>query len=369
MRQKKILQGIDPILLVSIGLLLLLGLVILQSASGPISYRLYENPYYEFISQLKKGILPGIFAFLFLANLSLNLLRRLSIFTWILSILLNLLVLVPQFGVEVNGAIRWLNIAGIRIQPSEFLKLTLILCLATLLSKLNNNINKINSLVIISLIIGISSFSVIILQSSLSNGIILLIISLSILFQSKIKFRFILALFFIGITVSILAISTTQYRLERVMTLFKPEQANSLDERYQINNNMIAVGSGGLFGVGLGESRQKFFYLPEASTDSIFAIFAEEGGFFGVIILLTIFLIIIFRILFLYTKINDNFSLYVLIGGVTWFSIQTIINIAPTIQLLPVTGVPLPFISSGGTSIIVFCSLFGIIANISKYRN
>lgn len=369
MKQRKILQGIDSGLLVSTGLLLLLGLVILQSASGPTSYRLYENPYQEFISQLQKGVLPGILAFFLFSNFSLNLLRRLSVLGWIMMMGLNLLILVPSFGVEVNGAARWLNIAGFQIQPAEFLKLALIICLATILSKLGQNINNAKSLTLLSLIIGSSALIVIVLQSSLSNGIILLTISLSMLFQSKIKFRFIMLFILIGIITAVGAVATESYRLERVMTLVKPNEANSLDERYQITNNMIAIGSGGVFGVGLGESRQKFFYLPEASTDSIFAVFAEETGFVGAIILITIFLTVISRIFILHTKVGDDFSRYVLIGGVTWFSVQTLINIAPTIQLLPVTGVPLPFISSGGTSIIVFCTLFGIIANISKYRS
>jgi cell division protein FtsW len=369
MKQKNILQGIDPVLLVATGILLLLGLVILQSASGPISYRIYENPYHEFMNQLKKGVLPGMFMFYVFSNLKLKWLRRLSIVGWLMVVVLNILVLLPPFGVEVNGANRWIDIFGLQIQPAELLKLALIICLSAILFRLGRNINNTKSLILISSIILISAFIVIIIQSSLSNGIILLSISLSMLFQSKIKLRFISIFIMAGLLVAIIAISSKSYRLERVMTLLRPEQASSLDERYQINNNMIAVGSGGLFGVGLGESRQKFFYLPEASTDSIFAVFAEEAGFIGVIILLSIFLTIIFRVLFLYTRTNDEFSRYILVGGITWFSLQTIINIGPTIQLLPVTGVPLPFVSSGGTSVIVFCILFGIIANISKYRS
>ena len=119
----------------------------------------------------------------------------------------------------------------------------------------------------------------------------------------------------------------------------------------------------------MGESRQKFFYLPEASTDSIFAIFAEETGFVGAILLTALFLYIIWRILWLHIKVDDEFSRYILIGAVTWIALQTFINIATTIQLAPVTGVTLPFISAGGSSMIVFCALFGIIANISKYRH
>jgi cell division protein FtsW len=374
MKQTNILKSVDTLFLVATGILALIGLIILQSASGPSSYNFFGNSYYEVINQLQKGFIPGIILFFILTNFSINWLRKLSILGWILSIGLNILVLIPGIGIEVNGANRWLSIAGIRIQPAEFLKLALIVCLATILFKLGKNINKAKSVLLIFFIIGLSGFIVIYIQSSLSNGLLLVIIALSMLFQSKIKFRFILLFIIIGIIATIIAIRSNPYREVRLNTLLNPEQANSIDKNakdryYHSNNNMIAVGSGGILGVGFGESRQKFFYLPEASTDSIFAVFAEENGFVGVILLLSLFLTIIFRILFLYTHTKDDFSAYILIGGVTWFTAQIIINIAPIIKLAPVTGVPLPFISEGGTSMIVFFALFGIIANISKYRN
>lgn len=384
MKQKNILKGVDTVFLVSTGILLLVGLIILQSASGPSSHKFFGNAYAEFISQLQKGVLPGLVLFFLFANLSLNWIRRLSILGWVAMIILNASLLVPSIGVEVNGAKRWLDIGIARIQPAEFLKLALLVCIATILFKLGKNINRLQSLLLITFIIGTSAAIVIVGQSSLSNGIILITIALSMLFQSKIKFRFIAIFAIIASLTIIVSIfyplnnnkqnndNTTNkdnYRKERITTLFQPENASSLDAKYQTDNNMVAVGSGGLLGVGIGESRQKFFYLPEASTDSIFAVFAEEAGFVGTMLLLGLFLTIIFRILFLHTHISDEFSRYILIGGVTWFAVQTLINIAPTIQLAPVTGVPLPFVSEGGTSMIVFCTLFGIIANISKYRS
>ena len=378
MKQNNVLKGVDSVILISTGLLLLVGLIILQSASGPSSHKFFGNAYTDFISQLQKGVLPGLFLFLIFANFSLKWLRRLSVLGWITMIGFNALIWAPGIGVEVNGARRWLEIGSFRIQPAEFLKLALLICMATILFHLGKNINRFQSLLWITFIMGISASIVIVGQSSLSNGIILISIALSILFQSKIKLKFIAIFASIAVVAIIVSIFYPQnnnntvnnnYREKRFTTFLQSENTSSLDEKYHTNNNMIAVGSGGIFGVGLGESRQKFFYLPEASTDSIFAVFAEEAGFVGVILLLALFLTIIFRILFLYTQISDDFSRYILIGGVTWFTIQTLINIAPVIQLAPVTGVPLPFVSEGGTSMMVFCALFGIIANISKYRN
>jgi cell division protein FtsW len=368
MRQHLKLKGIDSWFLISVGILLLVGLVILQSASGPISNNTHGYVYYEVVNQLVKGVLPGLLIFFIFSNLKFNLFKKFAIFGWIIAIGLNIMVLIPQFGVTVKGATRWLDIAGVRIQPSEILKLAIILCLAALLTQLGKKINNIGVFILISSIIGIGAGIVIMVQTSLSNGIILLVISASILFQSKLKFRFIGIFMTIVLIVGIVAISKEDFRLTRLFTFLNPENATQDDKR-QIENNLIAVGSGGLTGLGLGESRQKFFYLPEASTDSVFAVFAEESGFIGAIILVILFLFIIWRILWLHTRVFDEFSRYILIGGATWISFQTFINIATTIQLAPVTGVTLPLVSAGGSSTIVFCALFGIIANISKYRN
>ena len=368
MRQQIKLKGIDSVFLVSVGILLLWGLVILQSASGPSSNNIYDYVYHELVNQILKGVLPGIAIFFLLANIKFSFIKKFAIFGWIVAIALNLMVLIPQFGVEVKGASRWIDIGGVRIQPSEVLKLAIILCLAIVLTKLGERINRIWAILLIGVIIGIGGFIVIIGQTSLSNGVILLVISVSILFQSKLKFKFIAIFMIIALIAGIGAIRNESFRMTRLSTFWQPENATQ-DDKNQIENNLIAVGSGGLTGVGLGESRQKFFYLPEASTDSIFAVFAEEAGFIGAVLLVILFLVIIWRILWLHIKVGDEFSRYVLVGGATWLTFQTFINIATTVQLAPVTGVTLPLVSSGGSSMIVFGALFGIIANISKYRH
>lgn len=362
------LKGIDSVFLVSVGILLLVGLVILQSASGPSSNNIHNYVYYELVNQILKGVIPGIIIFYLFSNIKFNFFKKFAIVGWIFAIVLNIMVLIPPFGVNVKGATRWLDIGGFRIQPSEILKLAIILCLAVVLTQLGKKINTFGGLILTAIIIGIGAGLVIFVQTSLSNGIILLAISVSLLFQSKLKFRFIALFIGIALVSGIIAISKEDFRMTRVMTFVNLENATP-DEKAQIENNMIAVGSGGLLGVGLGESRQKFFYLPEASTDSIFAVFAEEAGFIGALSLVVLFLVIIWRILWIHIKVKDEFSGYILIGGATWIAIQTFINIATTVKLAPVTGVTLPLVSAGGSSMIVFLALFGIIANISKYRH
>lgn len=361
------LKGIDSPFIIAIGILLLVGLVILQSASGPVSNDKYGYIYYELVNQLIKGVLPGIVIFFLFTHIKFSLFRKFAILGWIVAIVLNIMVLFPPFGVTVKGAARWLDIGFFRIQPAEILKLAIILCLAVIFTQLGKKINNFWVVLLVGFIIGLGAIIVVEFQTSLSNGIILLAISLSILFQSKINFKFIGILAIIAAILVVFALSNEDFRGKRLNTWLNPEQATP-DERMQIENNLIAVGSGGLTGVGLGESRQKFFYLPEASTDSIFAVFAEETGFIGSVLLITLFIFIITRILWFHSQISDEFSRYILIGAVTWISLQTLLNISTTIQLAPVTGVTLPFISAGGSSTIVFCALFGIIANISKYR-
>lgn len=369
-KSKGLLQKSDPVFIILSGILLLVGLIILQSASGYISYNKYGGPYVELVEQLKLGVLPGIILFFVFSSINYGVWRRLSGIGWLCIMGINALIFFPAFALTINGATRWIQIFGVQLQPSEPLKLALILYLAALLSAFDKSFNKKRVLIMIGVVMSLSAFLVIYFQSNLSTGGILLAISISMIFQSKVKLKYIIG--FVGVLAiaGILSITTVDYRRNRVMTWFQSEQAQTEKDgsAYQSNNNLIAVGSGGLFGVGWGESRQKFGYLPEVSTDSIFAIFAEETGFVGVTLLVSLFLAIILRILWLARQLDDDFGRYILVGAATWLSLQTFINIATTVKLFPVTGVPLPFISAGGTSLLIFCILFGIISNVSQYR-
>ena len=244
------LKSIDSPFIIAIGLLLLVGLVILQSASGPVSNDKYGYIYYELVTQLIKGVLPGIAIFFLFAHIKFSLFRKFAIFGWIVAIALNIMALFPPFGVTVNGAARWLDKGFFRIQPAEILKLSIILCLAVVFTQLGKKINKGGAVLLVSFIIGLGAIIVVGFQTSLSNGIILLAISLSILFQSKINFRFIgILAIMVAISVGI-ALSSENFRGIRINTWLNPEQATE-NERTQIENSLIAVGSGGLTGVGL----------------------------------------------------------------------------------------------------------------------
>jgi cell division protein FtsW len=367
-KSKQFLQGIDPIILISFGLLILFGLVILQTASSVISFLEYKDPYYYFLQQLIKGVIPGIILFIVFAKFPYQWLRKFTFIGFLITLGINCLIFIPSFATIVNGATRWIQIGGFSFQPSELLKLALLLYLAMLLTKFKKSINVLSTLFFVLGVIGMSVGLVIIGQSNLSTGILLTAISGSMLFQSPLQLRYLGILAIIGIIGALLFIRLEPYRWSRAITYLEGQEQDKLGKGYQINQNLIAVGSGGVLGVGWSQSRQKFLYLPEAKTDSIFAIFGEEAGLIGITLLMSIFGVVIFRIIWLSTNIKDDFARYILIGAATWLSLQIFLNIGATIKLIPLTGVTLPFISYGSTSILILCVLFGIIANISTNR-
>ncbi len=367
-RSKEFLQGIDPVILISFGLLILFGLVILQTASSVVSFLEYKDPYHYFLQQLIKGVIPGIILFILFAKTPYQWLRKVTFIGFLIILCINCLVFIPSFATTVNGATRWIQIGGFSFQPSELLKLALLLYLAMLLAKFKKSINIPSTLFFVLGVIGLSVGIVVTGQSNLSTGILLTGISGGMLFQSPLKLRYLGVLALVGIVGAILFIRLEPYRWERAVIYMQGQEQDKTDKGYQIDQSLIAVGSGGLMGVGWSQSRQKFLYLPEAKTDSIFAIFGEEAGLIGIIILLSIFTVTILRIIWLSANIKDDFARYILIGAATWLSLQIFFNIGATIKLIPVTGVTLPFISYGSTSILILCVLFGIIANISTHR-
>lgn len=367
-KSKQFLHGIDSWFLISFGILVLLGLVILQTASSVTSYLEYGHPYHYFLDQLKQGVLPGLVIFFAFANIPYTWFRKLSFIGFMIVLGINCLVFVPGFASSVNGATRWIDLGPVQFQPSELLKLALLLYLAMLLAKFRESINNVKVLTFILAVIGVSVLFVVVAQSNLSTGILLMALSGGMLFQSPLKSRYIVMIGLGAILVASIFVIIEPYRLQRLMTFREGQEQDILGSGYQIEQNLIAVGSGGVFGVGWNQSRQKFLYLPEARTDSIFAVFGEEAGFIGIVILVSVMGVLSLRTVWLSTQIKDDFGRYILIGGVSWFMAQAFLNIGATIKLVPLTGVPLPFISAGSTSIWVLCALFGIMANVSTYR-
>lgn len=314
-----------------------------------------------------------------------KLLTKLILPGFVVTITLLILVLIPEVGVEINGARRWLDIGPVNIQPSELVKLIFIIYLASWASKTKQHqIVKGTEGKIIQYLkhdllpFGILLFLIcglVLLEPDLATAGIIGFTAIAVYFMAiKDKYQKYGAFMILGITVALGLIAgiVAPYRFERINTYVKflstGEVQDPLDDGYQLQNILIAVGSGGLFGVGFGESRQKFHYLGHtAFSDNIYAIIAEEFGFVGGIIIASAFLYLLLKGMQLAAKCDDDFARLLVSGITIWITLQAFFHIASNIGLIPVTGIPMPFLSYGGSSLVTILIASGIILNISRH--
>src|SRR4030042_1484256 len=355
----------DRGLIVVIFLLIILGLVILSNASGIISIEIKGNPYYYLIHQLLYGVGPGLIILFICQKINYKFWRKISLVIFFGSLVLMILVFIPGLGYYHAGAQRWFTWGPIFIQPSDFLKLGFVIYLSAFLSKKENK--KINTLIPF-LAIMILAGALLVFQPDAGTLGVIAIVGFVIYFLSGAKLYQWLAVLISYIIGFFALIKFFPYRMAGFMVFLHP----NLDPKgisYQINQALIAIGSGGILGVGLGYSQQKYHYLPEPMGDSIFAIFAEEAGFIGAIIILSLFLLFGFKGLKISKKAPDDFGKLLAAGITSWLLIQALINISAITGLIPLTGVPLPFVSYGGSAFVAVLSGMGIPINISKYAN
>ncbi len=276
------------------------------------------------------------------------------------SVLLMIAVLIPGIGSKVLGARRWINIAGFSLQPSEFMKLALVIYLASWLEKPRAIISFI---AIIVPILGL-----VMLQPDLGTAIIIASTSFLLFFISGAPIKDLLMLFLGGGFGVLLLIITSTYRRARLFTFLDPTK-DALGTSYHINQILIALGSGGLAGVGLGRSRQKYQYLPEATTDSIFAIIGEETGFIGAILIIGLLLTLVFMCFKVASRCQSRFNQLLAAGIASWIASQVFLNISAMVALVPLTGIPLPLISYGGSSLITVLTGIGILLSITRHEH
>ncbi|MCX8009053.1 MAG: putative lipid II flippase FtsW [Patescibacteria group bacterium] len=349
----------DRILLFSIFFLGVFGLVMVYNTSVPISIRDFGHPFH-FIREQSMWFVIGLVSLFIVARIDYKVWYSACLPIMIATLLLLTAVFSPIIGIHVMGASRWVNLGFTTLQPSEFAKLAIVLYLAAWLS--HKEKNRFGAFLIF---LG-ATVGLVLLQPDMGTAIILMIISLSMYFASGSPIRQIAWFLPIVLIVFIVLALSAPYRLQRITTFLDPNK-DPYGASYQIRQAILGVGSGGLSGVGLGMSRQKHDYLPEANTDAIFAIIAEELGFVGSSLLLLLFFFIIWRLFRIARRVPDTFSRLIVIGVVSWFGFQSAINIGAIISLLPLTGVPLPFVSYGGSSLVVLYTAFGIVLNITKY--
>ena len=361
-------KNLDYVLLGIVGLLVIYGIIILSSASTHFSVKNHDNPYYSLIHQLKFGLIPGILFLCLFSRISLDLLKKYIPFLLLGSLFLMVLVFIPQIGVKSGSAARWISIGGISFQPSELLKLTFILYVALWIESKDNKATSKKELgenLFAFLFILGSIAALLYFQSDIGTlGTIVLTVMLMYFFSENPLWHtsIIVTLSIIGL---LLFVGISPYRRERVAVFLNPE-IDSLGSGYQTNQALIAIGSGGLWGVGPGMSEQKFSRLPHPDSDSIFAILAEETGFVGVVVLILLFALFLWRGYKIGTKSPDMFSRLTALGITSWILIQTFVNIGAMINFLPITGIPLPFISYGGSAMLVELTAVGVLLNISR---
>ncbi len=349
----------DYLLIGTIVSLSLFGLLMVYNSSVAMAIRDFGNQYY-YLQEQTKWLILGLIIFILFSFIDFRVWKKLAFPIMLGTIVLLCIVLIPGIGIKALGAKRWINLGFFVLQPAEFAKLSLIMYLSAWLAGAKKQ-KLFSFLLLLCLFIGL-----IMLEPDLGTTMIITLTSLAMFFYSGAaiqQFLFILPLFGIGAT--LLAVFSP-YRLKRLLTFFNPE-SDPLGASYHIRQAIIALGSGGLFGLGLGQSRQKYEYLPEANTDSIFAIIGEELGFLGCVILILVYLFILWRGFRIARRVEDPFGRNLALGITTWIGIQMLINISAMVALIPLTGVPLPFVSYGGSSLIIMFAACGILINISRF--
>jgi cell division protein FtsW len=345
--------------------LLVFGLVVLSSAGIVDGQKKFGSSYYYLGRQILVGVLPGLALMFVFSKIDYKFWKKVSLPILFGALFLMILVFLPNWGHDLKGATRWLNIGGFSFQPSEGLKLALIIYLAAWFGNRDERIkNWIYGTAPFLIVLSFAGL-LLLLQPDIGTLIIVTIISASIYFLagSPIKHFFVIGLLIVAILAGMVIMEP--YRFNRLKTFIDP----SIDPRgisYQLNQSLISIGSGGMFGVGFGKSTQKFGFLPEVTNDSIFAVISEEIGFVGAGFLVGLFVLFAFLMVLTANRINDKFGRLLIMGMATWVVGQAFINIAAISGLVPLTGIPLPFVSYGGTAMMTLLAGMGIVLNVAR---
>lgn len=357
----------DYVFIITFGIILLFGLIILTSAGSAVGYDKFQDSYHFIKHQLLFGVLPGLALLLIFSKFPYQKLKKFAMPLLFISILLLISVFIPGIGATYGSAKSWINVFSLSFQPSELVKLTFLLYLATWLEKRGEQGIKdfYYGFLPFVFLIGVIGL-LMILQPDLGTLSIIIFMCMAVFFASGARLKHVSGLILAGLISIYFLIKTSPYRAARLTTFLHPE-LDPLGIGYHINQAFLAIGSGGIFGRGFGHSRQKFLYLPEVTGDSIFAVLAEELGFLFATILICLFVFLMYRGFKIAQNAPDLFGKLIVTGIISWFTFQAFFNISSMVGLLPMTGVPLPFVSSGGTALAVAMAAVGIIINVSKH--
>jgi len=357
----------DYSLIIFFFILVLFGLMVLSSAGVAVGIHDFNDQYFFVKRQIFLGFLPGLFLFLLFAKIDYQIWKKYATPIFILGLVLLFLVFVPGIGSTNNtGTKSWINLFGYSFQPAEAMKLALVVYMAAFLTKMGPKLLELKEGFLVALGAGMIPVILIALQPDIGTTSILFVIVLAILYFAQAKFSHILMLFIVAIAGFVFLVVVMGYGSKRFTTFLHPE-LDPQGQGYQINQAFLAVGSGGLFGLGFGHSRQKFQYLPEVHGDSIFAIMSEELGFLVVVGFLLLLFMILKRGFFIASHTQDLFGKLLVSGIMSWLFVQSFLNIGAIVGILPLTGVPLPFVSHGGSALLIGMASMGIVVSVSKH--
>lgn len=367
---------VDFTLVITVLLLLSLGLVMVLSASSPTSLQKYDNSYYFFIRQLIFATL-GLIGMYFVSRIDYRIYQKFYKQAWWLSIILLVVVLI--FGTDSHGAKRWIDLKIITFQPSEIVKFLMIIFYSGILVKNRNELGKFGKGLVKHVLFLAPIIGLLLLEPHVSTSMVIIITCCIMMIMAGCKFwQFlvsgIVAVGGIGSIATVLYMASAkfqekfQYIVTRFITFTDPWK-DATGDGWQIIQSLYAIGSGGLFGAGLGESKQKYLYLSEPHNDFIFSIIAEELGFVGCILVFVLFAVFIWRGVLIAMKAPDMFGSLVAVGITSLVGVQAIINVAVVTSSMPVTGMQLPFFSYGGTALFILLCEVGVLLSISRAGN
>lgn len=355
-------------ILIATILLFTIGIIMISSSSTEYARRYFDDSFYL----LKKHLLhamAGIVVLAFVMNIPFNKYQYLSYLLIFVNIILLILVLIPEIGFSAGGSRSWIDLGIFSLQPSEFAKISLIIFASDILVRKKKSINRFIHLVIPLLLISAIITYLIFLQPDLGTAVIIWLSLFVILFTGKVKFRHLLLILIIWLLIVGVYITKAEYRMERITSFlseYSGEDTDTNGDNYQLKQALIALGSGGIFGKGLGKSIQKLAYLPNPHTDFIFAIIGEELGLIGSLFVVVLYLVFAIAGMSLCLRTKNQLGKLLAVGITIYIVGQALINISVVSGLLPVTGVPLPLISTGGSSLITSLVSIGILLNIAK---
>ena len=358
-------NNIDVILFIAVIIISIFGVLMIYSSSS-IWAEYKFNDSFKYLKMQSIFLIVGIILMIIISKIPYTYYKDKANTILLVCFFLLILVAIPGIGTVRNGSRSWFGIGGLGIQPSEFMKLALIIFVSKYLEKNEKYLKSIKKGILPILGITLLVFGLIMLQPDFGTGVIIVMTVIGLLFISGLKLRFFIVAGLFGALGAIGLIIIAPYRFQRILSFIDP-WVDPLGSGFQAIQSLFAIGPGGFLGLGLGNSIQKHFYLPEPQTDFIFAIISEELGFLGILIVSILFITIIYRGIKIALYTNDLFSKYLAFGIIFCLAFQTLLNLMVVVSLIPITGVTLPFLSYGGSSLLITLLEMGILLNISRH--